>query len=323
MAKGRRSVRIGNKLVGDENPTYVVAELGINHNGDPAIAKKLIDIAVAGWCDAVKFQKRTVTDVYTEEELAKPREVPRSVLEKAIERHALPAENEKRLRDSNFKETTNGDQKWALEFTEDEYKEIDRYCHERAIDWFASPWDVKSVEFLGKFNVPAIKIASASLTDDAILRAARSLGKPVILSTGMSTMEEIEHAVSVLGEEDLIILHCTSTYPGKLEELNHRVIHTLKEKFPVNPVGYSCHSTGVVEAVIAVVTGASLVEKHITLDRSMYGSDQAASLEPGGLYRMVRDIRNIPIVMGDGVKRVYDSERPILEKLRRVKGSGS
>jgi len=323
MAKGRRTIRLGNKLVGEENPTYVVAEIGINHNGDLDVVKKLIDVAVAAWCDAVKFQKRTVTEVYSEEELAKSRSVPREVVEKAVERGVLPPENEKRLKDSNFSDTTNGDLKWALEFTEDEYREIDRYCRERRIDWFASPWDVKSAEFLGKFDTPAVKVASASLTDDALLRAIRSLGKPVILSTGMSTMEEIEHAVGVLGEDDLIILHCTSTYPGKLEELNLRVINTLKERFPLSPVGYSCHSTGIVEPVKAAVLGASIIEKHITLDRAMFGSDQPASVEPGGLYHMVRDIRNIPVVMGDGVKRVYDSERPILEKLRRVKGSGS
>ena len=297
MVGKRRTVKLGNKLVGDGQPVYVIAEIGINHNGDMDIVKKLIDVAVAGWCDAVKFQKRTIDIVYTPEELAKPRENP-------------------------FGET-NGDLKRGLELGQEEYEEIDKYCEQRGIDWFASPWDEGSVEFLGQFNIPAIKVASASLTDDDLLRAIRKLGKPVILSTGMSTMEEIEHAVSVLGEDDLIILHCTSTYPGKLEELNLNVIKTLREKFPEISIGYSGHGTGITEPVIAAVIGACVVEKHITLDRAMFGSDQAASLEPAGVYRMVRDIRNLQIVLGDGKKQVYDSERPILEKLRRVKGGGS
>lgn len=297
MAEKRQTVKLGSKLVGDGQPVYVVAEIGINHNGDLDVAKKLIDVAVAGWCDAVKFQKRTIDVVYTPEELAKPRENPFG--------------------------DTNGDLKRGLEFGQKEYEEIDEYCRQRGIDWFASPWDEGSVEFLGQFNLPAVKVASASLTDDNLLRAMRKLGKPVILSTGMSTMEEIEHAVEVLGEDDLIILHCTSTYPGKLEELNLNVIKTLREKFPKVPIGYSGHSTGVTEPVIAAAIGACVVEKHITLDRAMFGSDQAASLEPAGVYRMARDIRNLPIVLGDGKKKVYDSERPILEKLRRVKGGNS
>jgi N-acetylneuraminate synthase len=266
--------------------TYIIGEIGINHNGDIDIAKKLIDMAVFAGCDAVKFQKRTIEDVYTPEELDKPRE---SVFGK-----------------------TNGDLKRGLEFNLKEYKEIDKYCKDKGIEWFASPWDIKSVEFLEKFNLPYYKVASAMLTNDALLE--RLKGKRVILSTGMSTVSEIDHAVDILG--DPIIMHCTSTYPTKLDELNLYVIPWLKERYDL-PVGYSGHETGIVESVIAVVLGAKYIERHITLDRSMWGSDQSASLEPNGLNKMVRDIRNLPDVLGSGIKKVYDSEIPIKEKLRR------
>lgn len=269
--------------------TFIIAEIGINHNGDLNIAKKLIDMAVFAGVDAVKFQKRTIDDVYTQEELAKPRESPFGA--------------------------SQGDLKRGLEFGEQEYKEIDRYCKERKIMWFASPWDLKSVDFLEKFDIPFYKVASAMLTNDELLK--RLKGKSVILSTGMSTLEQIDHAVDILGFPDkLIILHCTSTYPSKPEELNLNVIPWLDERYRCL-VGYSGHETGIVESVIAVVLGASVIERHITLDRAMWGSDQAASLEPDGLNRMVRDIRMIPDILGDGVKKVYDSEIPILEKLRK------
>lgn len=287
----KTTVKIGDKLIGDGYPTFVIAEIGINHNGDINLAKKLIDMAVFAECDAVKFQKRTVELVYTSEELARPRENPFG--------------------------PTNGDLKRGLEFGEEEYREIDRYCKERGIMWFASPWDVKSVDFLEKFNVPCYKIASASLTDDELLKKIRAAGKPVILSTGMSTVEQIGHAVEVLGEEDLVLLHCTSTYPSKVEELNINVIPWLKERFNC-PIGYSGHETGVFQSTMAVLRGACVVERHITLDRAMWGSDQAASLEPNGLNRMVRNIRLIPLSLGDGKKKVYDSELPILKKLRKT-----
>lgn len=266
--------------------TIIVAEIGISHNGDIEIAKKLIDMAIFAGCDFVKFQKRTIEDVYTPEELAKPRE-------------------------SIFGET-NGDLKKGLEFEKKEYQEIDRYCKQRGIKWFASPWDLKSVDFLDGFKVPYYKVPSALLTNDELLK--RLKGKKVILSTGMSTTEQIDHAVEILG--DPIILHCTSTYPSKLEELNLNVIPWLKKRYGL-PVGYSGHETGVVESVIAVALGAEVIERHITLDRAMWGSDQAASLEPNGLNKMVRDIRNLDKVLGDGIKKVYDSELPILEKLRK------
>jgi len=291
-ANPRRTVEIGEKIVGDGFPTFIVAEIGINHNGDINIAKKLVDLAAETGCDAVKFQKRTVEVVYTPEELARPRDNPFG--------------------------PTNGDLKRALEFGKSEYEEIDRYCKEKNILWFASPWDKGSVDFLEEFDAPCYKIASACLTDDELLRHVRSKGRPVILSTGMSTKEQIGHAVKILGEEDLILLQCTSTYPSKLEELNLRSILWFRNQYPF-PIGYSGHETGIVESVMAVVLGASLVERHITLDRAMWGSDQAASLEPGGLQRMVRDVRNVPVTLGSGEKNIFESEIAILQKLRRVK----
>ncbi len=214
-------------------------------------------------------------------------------------------------------ENTNGDLKRGLEFEHEEYQEIDRYCREVKIDWFASCWDEASVDLIAQFNVPCFKIASASLTDDNLLRHTRATGKPIILSTGMSTIEEVDHAVEVLGKQDLILLHACSTYPAYYEELNLRVIDLLRERYGV-PVGYSGHETGLPSSVAAAVLGACVIERHITLDRSMWGSDHAASLEPNGITRLVRDIRLIEKSMGDGVKRVLEREQPIIKKLRRV-----
>jgi len=290
MEKQFKKVKIGNRWIGEGEPAFIVAEIGINHNGDINLAKKLIDMAVFSGCDAVKFQKRTIELVYTPEELAKQRENPFG--------------------------PTNGDLKRGLEFGEEQYGEIDNYCKAKGVIWFASPWDVKSVDFLEKFNVPCYKIASACLTDDELLKYVKSKGKPIILSTGMSTKEEIEHAVGILGEDNLILLHCNSTYPSKLEELNLKVIPWLKEKFNC-PVGYSGHETGAIEPVMATLLGACAVEKHITLDRAMWGSDHAASLEPNGLNTMVRHIRSIPICLGSGKKQVFESEIPIIQKLRK------
>ncbi|MDO8486444.1 MAG: N-acetylneuraminate synthase family protein [Candidatus Staskawiczbacteria bacterium] len=288
----RKKVKIANKVIGDGEPVFIIAEIGINHNGDINIAKQLIDVAVEAGCDAVKFQKRTIELVYTPEELAKPRENPFG--------------------------STNGDLKRGLEFGEKEYAEIDKYCKEKGILWFASPWDVKSVEFLEKFNVPCHKIASALLTDDELLKKVKATRKPIILSTGMSTEEQIRHAVDIIGEDNLILLHCTSTYPCLDEELNLKVIHWLKDTFS-SPVGYSGHEVGVYSSLVAVLLGAQMIERHITLDRAMFGSDQSASLEPQGLQRLVRGIRSTPTWLGDGKKKVFESELPILEKLRKVK----
>jgi N-acetylneuraminate synthase len=287
-------VRIGSKTIGPGRPCYVVAEIGINHNGDIDLAKKLINVAIGADCDAVKFQKRTIDVVYSREELAKPRESP-------------------------FGETT-GDLKRGLEFELEEFQEIDRYCREVKIDWFASCWDEASVDFIAQFKVPCFKIASASLTDDNLLRHTRKVGKPVLLSTGMSTLKEVDHAVEVLGKEELILLHACSTYPAYYEELNLHVIEVLRDRYGV-PVGYSGHETGLASSVAASVLGSCVVERHITLDRSMWGSDHAASLEPNGITRLIRDIRLIEKSMGDGVKRVLEREQPIIKKLRRVGAS--
>jgi N-acetylneuraminate synthase len=283
-------VKIGNILVGDGQPCFVIAEIGINHNGDINIAKKLIDVAEASGCNAVKFQKRTIDVVYTKEELAKPRENP-------------------------FGET-NGDLKYGLEFENEEYTEINKYCREEQITWFASCWDETSVDFIDKFNPPCYKIASASITDDNLLKYTKSKGKPIILATGMSTIEQVDHAVEVLGTDNLIILHSCSTYPAHYNELNLKVIPVMKERYKV-PIGYSGHETGLASSVAAVALGASVIERHVTLDRSMWGSDQAASLEPSGITRLVRDIRLIEESMGDGVKKVFERELPIIKKLRR------
>lgn len=284
-------VRIGSKRVGSGRPCYVVAEIGINHNGDIDLAKKLINVAIGADCDAVKFQKRTIDVVYTPEELAKPRESPFG--------------------------NTNGDLKRGLEFGREEFEELDRYCREVKIDWFASCWDEASVDFIAQFQVPCFKIASASITDDNLLRHTRAVGKPIILSTGMSTIEQVDRAVDVLGKKDLVILHACSTYPAYYEELNLKVIDVLRDRYGV-PVGYSGHETGLPSSVAAATLGACIVERHITLDRSMWGSDHAASLEPNGITRLVRDIRLIEKSMGDGVKRVLEREQPIIKKLRRV-----
>lgn len=283
------SVKIGNKNIGSGNPVYLIAEIGINHNGDIDLAKRLIDIAVDSKWDAVKFQKRTVDIVYTPEELAKPRENPFG--------------------------NTNGDLKRALELGFDQYKDIDSHCLGR-IDWFASVWDEASVEFMSAFSPPCYKIASASLTDDNLLRYTRAQKMPIILSTGMSTLEEVDHAVEVLGIEDLIIMHTCSTYPSSYEDLNLKVIPFLIDRYHI-PIGYSGHETGLPSTIAAIALGASVIERHITLDRAMWGSDQAASLSPSGIMQLSRDIRLVEKALGDGKKIVCESEIPVKKKLRR------
>jgi N-acetylneuraminate synthase len=285
------SVRIADREIGPGHPTFIVAEIGINHNGSLETAKRLIDAAVLAGCDAVKFQKRSVEVVYSAEELARPRESPFGA--------------------------TNGDLKRGLEFGVEQFAEIDRYCASRKLIWFASCWDEGSVDVIEQFKPPCYKIASASLTDDNLLRHHRKTGRPIIASTGMSTLEQIDHAVEVLGQRDLVLLHTTSTYPSEIGELNLRAIPRIAERYGI-PVGYSGHEVGLYTTLAAVVLGACVIERHITLDRAMWGSDQAASVEPQGIARLVKDIRAVEKGLGDGVKKVYPSEVPIMQKLRRV-----
>lgn len=288
----RRAVKIGHTYVGDRHPCFIIAEIGINHNGDISLAKKLIYAAFLSGCNAVKFQKRTIEVVYTPEELVEPRESPFG--------------------------KTNGDLKRGLEFGFKEYRAIDEYCKKIGIMWFASCWDEGSVDFIEQFNPPCFKIASACLTNKNLLRHHKEKGKPIILSTGMSTMNQIKKAVEILGEDNMLIAHCTSTYPSKEEELNLKTIQTLKNEFDC-PIGYSGHEVGIMPAIAAATLGACFVERHITLDRAMWGSDQAASVEPQGVERIVTYIRTAERSMGNGIKKVYDSEHPIIKKLRRVK----
>jgi N-acetylneuraminate synthase len=283
--------KIGHHEVGPGNPVFIIGEIGINHNGDLDIAKKLIDSAINAGCQAVKFQKRTVEVVYSESELETPRKNPFG--------------------------PTNGDLKRGLEFGKDEYTEIDQYCKKNGMLWFSSCWDKESVDFIGQFQPPCFKIASASLTDDNLLAHHKQYDCPMILSTGMSTIEQIDRAIQILGKENLIVLQCTSTYPSKLEELNLKAIHSLGKRYGV-PIGYSGHEVGLIPTVVAAALGACMVERHITLDRSMWGSDQASSVEIPGLTRLVKDIRAMEKSMGDGEKTVYESEKPIMDKLRRI-----
>jgi N-acetylneuraminate synthase len=317
-----KNVQIGSKTVGVGHPTFVIAEIGINHNGDIALAKKLIDLAVSAGSDAVKFQKRTVDVVFDKVTLDTKREVPRDLLEKAITRGVLPGENVARLKASNFTETTNGDQKYALELSKEEYTDIDSYCKEKGIMWFASPWDEGAVDFLAEFNVPAYKVASASLTDDGLLRHMRLKGKPILLSTGLSDMAMVHHAVEVLGQDNLVIMQCTGVYPKTdssrtLEMVNLNVIKTYQKEFPEVPIGFSSNDTGIVPTFASVAMGAVMIEKHITLERSMWGSDQASSVEPGPYTTLCRWIRDFQSTLGDGVKVMYPEEVEVAKKLRR------
>lgn len=287
----KREINIGNKWVGDGHPTYVIAEIGINHNGDVQAAKDLIKAAHDAHVDAVKFQKRTP-------------EI------------CVPDAQKGQMRDTPWGYISYLDYRYKVEFGQKEYEEIDAYCRSLGIDWLASSWDVPSLEFIDAFNPPAHKVPSALLTDHNLLRAIKATGRPVILSTGMSTMEEIEAAVELLELDNLLICHTTSSYPCPPEELNLEMIRTLKEKFQC-PIGYSGHEVGLVTTAVAVAMGACMVERHVTLDRAMWGSDQAASVEPQGVRTLVKYIRVTEKSLGDGKKKVYDSEQSSINKLRR------
>ncbi len=285
-------VEIGTRTVGAEMPCYVIAEIGINHNGDVQLAFDLMKVAADAGCDAVKFQKRTPG-------------------------LCVPAAQRDLLRETPWGVMTYLEYKERTEFGQKEYDAIDGYAGELGIDWFASPWDVQSVEFLEAYDPICYKVASASLTDGDLLNALLGTGRPLIVSTGMSTMEEIRSGVDQVAGAPLLLAHSTSTYPCPPSELNLRMIQTLRDEFDV-PVGYSGHETGLQTTVAAVSIGATFVERHITMDRAMWGSDHAASIEPQGLQRLVRDIRAVEAALGDGMKQVYESEIPIRAKLRRV-----
>lgn len=288
-----RRRQAGSRFIGPDEPVYVIGEIGINHNGSLENAIALIDHAKAAGMDAVKFQKRTP-------EVCTPRD------QWDIER------------DTPWGRMTYIEYRHRVEFDADQYRAIDDHCREVGIAWFASPWDVESVAFLEQYDVPCHKVASASLTDDELLVALRATGRTIILSTGMSTPEQIRHAVEVLGSNNIVLCHATSTYPAANEELNLRMINTLAREFPNVPIGYSGHEVGLQTTVAAVALGATVVERHITLDRAMWGSDQAASVEPSGMQRLVRDIRVVEASLGDGVKKIYPGELAAMKKLRRV-----
>ena len=289
-----REIKLGERLIGDGHPVYIVAEAGINHNGSVENALKLVDAAKHAGVDAIKFQKRTP-------ELC------------------VPPDQRNQMRETPWGYIPYLEYRYKVEFGKAEYDEIDRYCKQVGITWFASVWDEPSVDFMEAYNPVCYKVPSASLTDHGLLRKLRTTGRPVILSTGMSTLEQIRASVEVLGVENLAITHATSTYPCDPEELNLRMIETLQREFPC-PIGYSGHEVGLITSVVAVALGACMVERHLTLDRAMWGGDQAASVEPGGFERLVKYIRVAEQSLGDGVKKVYESELPSLKKLRRFQG---
>ncbi len=288
-----KELKIGNKTIGAGNPTYVIAEIGINHNGDVEIAEKMIRAAKEAGVDAVKFQKRTPL-------------------------LCVPPEERSRMRETPWGYITYLEYREHVEFGQQEYARIDALCKELGIDWFASVWDEEAIDFLEQFNPIAYKVPSASLTDNGLIDKLNSTARPIILSTGMSTMEQIRASVAHFDIDRLAITHATSAYPCDPNDLNLRMIETLTKEFDC-PIGYSGHEVGLIPSVVAVGLGASIVERHFTLDRSMWGTDQSASVEPGGMERLVKYIRVTEQALGDGVKKVYDSELPSLKKLRRVK----
>ncbi len=286
-------VKVGSRYIGKGEPVYIIAEIGINHNGSMELAKKLIDCAVFAGCDAVKFQKRTP-------ELCVPRE------------------QWDIMRDTPWGKISYIEYRNKMEFGFSEFEQIDLYCKHKGIDWFVSAWDEESVEFMEQFDPILYKISSASLTDFDLLQNIKQLNKPIILSTGMSTIEEIEETVEFLDNNNLLIAQSTSTYPCDPRELNLRVIQTYMELFPSIPIGYSGHETGLAPTIAAVGMGATFIERHLTLDRAMWGTDQAASVEVGGMFKLVKDIRDIEKALGNGKKKVYESEISSRNKLRRT-----
>jgi len=289
------TVKIGDREVGAGHPCFIIGEIGLNHNGDLDIAKKLIDAAAVAGCDAVKFQKRTPDICVPKDQRDVQRETPWGVMSYM-------------------------DYRYRVEFDADAYRQIDAWCRERGLMWTASCWDEPSVDFIEQFKPAFHKVASATITDSGLMKKLAASERPVVMSTGMSTLDEVRKAAAFVPKDQLILLHTNSSYPCRNPgEINLRVMHALADEFGV-PVGYSGHEIGLQITVAAVAMGACMVERHITLDRSMWGSDQAASVEPHGLMRLVRDVRIIEQAMGDGEKRVYDSELPVRKKLRRIDG---
>ena len=286
-----REIKIKDKIISEISPIFFIAEIGINHNGSLDLAKKLIDMANICGADAVKFQKRTP-------------EI------------CVPEHKRNQIFETPWGDIPYIEYKKKIEFGDKEYKVIDEYCKNKKIIWFASPWDLPSVDFLERFDIPCYKIASAKLTDRELLEKIKKLNKPIFLSLGMSTEEEIDKAIKILKENDLVIMHCNSSYPAADDELNLNYLLTLKKKYPEYIIGYSGHEFGISASLIAVEIGAKVVERHITLDRAMWGSDQAASIEFSGLRRLVRDIRKLKVWKGDGIKKVTKAEKEIRDKLR-------
>ncbi len=272
--------------------TYIIAEIGINHNGSLDVAKKLIDIAAVSGCDAVKFQKRN-PDVY------------------------VPEHQKHIMRDTPWGRMTYLQYKYRVEFGKEEYDEIDAYCRDKGIEWSASPWDMDSLSFLMNYNLPFIKVPSAMITNEELMRGCARTGMKVIFSSGMSNLEETDQAVAWMREEnaEFALLHCNSTYPAPLEDLNLRCIQTLQERYDCE-VGYSGHEFRLGTTVASVYLGATILERHITLDRTMWGSDHLASVEPQGLIKLVKGVRELETALGDGVKRVTEGELPVRKKLR-------
>tara|TARA_B100000212_G_scaffold342205_1_gene328205 strand:+ start:699 stop:1574 length:876 start_codon:yes stop_codon:yes gene_type:complete len=290
----KQTIEISNRSIGENNPVFVIAEIGLNHNGQIDLAKKLIDVAVEAGCDAVKFQKR-------DPELC------------------VPIDQREVMRETPWGYISYFDYRYKIEFQEEEYNSINNYCREKNILWTASCWDVNSIDFINKYNPPFHKIPSACITNDNLVKKYAESGFPVILSTGMSTIEEIDRAVDIMNESEsnYALLHCTSTYPCPINQINLKVIKNMKEKFNV-PIGYSGHETGLTPTLASVALGSKIIERHITLDRSMWGSDQSASVEPVGLKRLVSGIRDVEESLGDGIKTVYPEEKKIQEKLRFI-----
>ena len=286
-------MKLGNRTLTKDSNAYIIAEIGINHNGNIDIAKKLIDVAKKAGCDAVKFQKRN-PDV------------------------CVPEKQKSIMRETPWGYISYLDYKYKVEFEKEEYDIINEYCKKNEIHWFASPWDVDSVNFLSQYDIPALKVPSASLNDKELLLAMAKTNIPIIISTGMSTQNEVDEAVSILKDSQLAILHCVSTYPTPTNELNLNVIKTFQSKYPNLIIGYSGHETGLSTTYAAVAMGAKIIERHITLDRSMWGTDHSASIEPHGLKTLVSNIRDIESALGDGIKAVTPGEVPIREKLRRI-----